>query len=175
MRAYLDAMDAAPFQGVRPSVTPRRVLAALGPAMLKLAAEKTWGAHPYFAPVAHTKFARQTLGRGPLLAVEQAAVLETNPVTARAIARLHTTYYLALPNYANNLRRLGYRDDDIKEGGSDRLVDDLVAWGDVPAITKRVQQHLDSGADHVCIQVLTQERDEIPMAAWRSLASVLLS
>jgi probable F420-dependent oxidoreductase len=126
-------------------------------------------------PVAHTKVARQTLGSGPLLAVEQAAVMETNPITARAIARLHTSYYLALPNYANNLRRLGYRDEDIKDGGSDRLVDDLVAWGDIPAIINRVNAHLDAGADHVCIQVLTQERDEIPMAAWRSLASALLN
>ena len=174
MRAYLDAMDAAPYLPPQPASEPR-VLAALGPRMLKLSAERTLGAHPYFVPVEHTTFARQTLGDGPLLAPEQAVVLERDPDRARLIARQHMARYLAAENYANNLRRLGFTDDDIASGGSDRLVDKIVAWGSLDDVTARVQAHLDAGADHVSIQVLPAQSGTLPRQEWRELASALLT
>lgn len=174
MRAYLDAMDAAPFMAAQPMADPVRVLAALGPKMLRLAAERTAGAHPYFVPVEHTLRARKTLGRGPLLATEQAVVLDTDPGAARALAREHMAMYLALPNYVNNLKRLGFTEDDIGGGGSDKLVDAIVAWGGVDAIVKRVRDHHDAGADHVCVQVLDTDPRALPLKQWRELAAALL-
>ncbi|HYM50554.1 MAG TPA: LLM class F420-dependent oxidoreductase [Candidatus Limnocylindrales bacterium] len=173
MRAYLDAMDRAPFQAVPPPEPPPRVLAALGPKMLELARDRAWGAHPYFVPVAHTAEARKVLGTGPLLAPEQAVVLETDAQKARAIARAHTKTYLRMPNYVNNLRRLGWADEDLAETGSDRLVDAIVAWGEVETVAARVAQHLHAGADHVCIQVLTEDPRKLPMEQWRVLAGAL--
>jgi probable F420-dependent oxidoreductase len=178
LRAYLDAMDAAPFAAFPPAQPPIRVLAALGPKMLALSAERASGAHPYFVPVEHTRIARQVLGQGPLLAPEQAVVLERNPERARAIARTHTARYLPSANYANNLRRLGYSEADLAGGGSDRLVDDIVAWGDAEAIIDRVRAHFQAGADHVCVQVLVEPPADgpvpLPMAEWRALAPALL-
>jgi probable F420-dependent oxidoreductase len=174
MKAYLDAMDAAPFFGVQPAAEPQRVLAALGPKMLALSADRARGAHPYFVPVEHTAEARGVLGAGPLLAPEQAAVLETDPGKAREIARQHMATYLGLPNYTNNLRRYGFGDDDIKNGGSDRLVDAIVAWGDVDAVVRRVRAHHDAGADHVCVQVLSSDIRAVPQREWRDLAEALL-
>jgi probable F420-dependent oxidoreductase len=174
MRAYLDLMDAAPFSGVGPSQPPPRVLAALGPRMLELARDRSWGAHPYFVPVEHTAEARRVLGQGPLLAPEQAVVLEDRAEKARAIARAHTRAYLRLPNYANNLRRLGYAEAELQDGGSDRLVDAIVAWGDVKTVQSRIVEHLRAGADHVCIQVLGEDRSVLPMREWRTLAEALL-
>ena len=174
MKEYLDRMDAALFFASPPPVEPVRVLAALGPRMLKLAAERASGAHPYFVPVEHTAFAREQLGQGPMLCPEQAVVLETDPEKARAVARSHMGTYLGLPNYTNNLRRLGWGDDDLGDGGSDKLVDAIVAWGDEDAIRSRVAAHHDAGADHVCVQVLTADPRELPMAQWRTLAPVLL-
>ena len=128
--AFLDALDAA-----EPTVpADRRVLAALGPRMLELAAERSAGAHPYFVPVEHTAMARRVMGEGPLLAPELTVVLEPDPTTARQLARTFTTGYLGLPNYADNLRRFAFDDDDLAGGGSDRLVDAVVAWGAVDAI-----------------------------------------
>ena len=173
MRAYLDAMDAAPHLPPRAENEPR-LLAALGPRMLKLAAERTLGAHPYFVPVEHTAFARQTMGDGPLLAPEQAVVLERDPDRAREIARAHMSRYLAAENYTNNLRRLGYTDDDIANGGSDRLVDAIVAWGSLEEVMTRVQAHLDAGADHVCVQVLPARPGTLPKQEWCELASALI-
>lgn len=197
MRAYLQAMDEAIFMAAPPPTEPPRVLAALGPRMLRLAAELAWGAHPYFVPVEHTAMARQTLGPGPLLAPEQAVVLETDPDRARDIARRHTAYYLRLANYANNLRRLGYTEEDLANGGSNRLVDALVAWGTVDTILDRIRAHLDAGADHVSVQVLLPQmpqqavvrvtapgRPDIPRGVepvplpereWRELAPALLA
>jgi probable F420-dependent oxidoreductase len=175
MRAYLEAMSKAPYQSVEPAEKPKTVLAALGPNMLKLAAEKTSGAHPYFVPVDHTRRARETLGPEALLAPEQAVVLETDPARARSIARGHTQNYLRLPNYANNLRRLGYTEEDVAGAGSDRLVDDVVAWGDLDQVTSRIRAHIDAGADHVCVQVLAQDLRALPMVAWRALAEKLLA
>jgi probable F420-dependent oxidoreductase len=174
MRAYLDGMDKATYRAVPPAVKPVRVLAALGPQMLKLAAERAAGAHPYFVPPEHTALARKILGPDRLLAVEQAALLEMDSLKARKIGRAHTSRYLTLPNYVNNLRRLGFGDDDFADGGSDRLVDAIVAWGDTDSVVKRVRAHREAGADHVCIQVLTEDPRALPTAEWRELASALL-
>jgi probable F420-dependent oxidoreductase len=174
MRAYLDAMDRAPFVAVGPARPPERVIGALAPRMLALAAERAAGAHPYFVPPEHTSRAREILGRGPLLAPEQAAVLERDATAARSIARAHMATYLGLPNYVNNLRRLGFGDADFDGGGSDRLVDAIVAWGDVDAIARRVREHHAAGADHVCVQVLDADPAALPLAQWRALAPALL-
>jgi probable F420-dependent oxidoreductase len=170
MVEYLDALDAA---GV--VTKDRRVLAALGPRMLTLAGSRTAGAHPYFVPVEHTARARQTLGDGVLLAPEVTVVLERDPSRARETARTFTTGYLTLPNYTNNLRTLGYSDDDLAGGGSDRLVDAIVAWGDLDAIAARVRAHHEAGADHVCVQVISSGRVSFPLAEYRELAPALLS
>lgn len=174
MTRYLEAMDKAPFTGVAPPEPPGRVLAALGPRMLRLAAERSLGAHPYFVPVEHTTIARKELGAGPLLAVEQAAVLSKDPTVARATARRHMKRYLALENYANNLRRIGWSDTDVAGEGSDALVDAIVAWGDEGAIKARVEKHLANGADHVCIQALRVDLAAHPLAEWFTLAPALL-
>jgi probable F420-dependent oxidoreductase len=150
------------------------VLAALRPRMLRLSAERANGALPYFVPPEHTAFARETLGDGPLLAVEQAVVFETDPSRARETARTHTSIYTGLPNYTGNLRRFGFEDEDFVPGGSDRLVDAIVAWGDMDTILDRVRAHRDAGADHVCIQVVSDSAAP-PMAAWRELAGALLT
>ncbi len=155
MRGYLDSMDNAPYVGPnRKDPPPPRVLAALGPQMLRLAAERSLGAHPYFVPVEHTRIARTELGPDPLLAVEQACTLESDPTKGREVARRHMRRYLDLDNYSNNLRRLGWGDADIGDGGSDRLVDAIVAWGDVNAVKARADAHRKNGADHVCLQIL---------------------
>ena len=174
MARYLDAMDKAPYTGAAPSEPPDRVLAALGPRMLRLAAERSIGAHPYFVPVEHTTLARKELGLGPLLAVEQAAVLATDPTVARATARKHMKRYLSLENYANNLRRLGWTDADLANDGSDKLVDAIVVWGDAREIRARVDAHHANGADHVCIQLLRADLAAHPLAEWRALAPALL-
>lgn len=175
MRAYLDAMDRAAYQAVPPATEPLRVLAALGPKMLQLAAERAAGAHPYFVTPEHTARAREILGANRLLAVEQAVVLETDSIKAREIAR---AYYMAmhldLANYVTNLRALGFTDDDFTNGGSNRLVDAIVAWGDIGAIMARVRAHHSAGADHVCLQVLTADRRALPQQEWRELAAGLL-
>jgi probable F420-dependent oxidoreductase len=175
MRQYLDAMDASLFMAAEPTEPPKRVLAALGPKMLELAAARADGAHPYFVPVEHTMLAREALGPGPLLCVEQAVVLESDPTQARQIARGYMAIYLSLPNYTNNLRRLGWTDTDLADGGSDALVDALVAWGGVDAAVERVRAHHERGADHVCVQVLAAEPDRAPAEAWRELAPALLA
>jgi probable F420-dependent oxidoreductase len=142
--------------------------------MLRLAATRAGGAHSYFVPPEHTAGARAILGSDRLLAVEQAIILETDPTKARTIARAHTARYLALPNYVNNLRRLGFGDADLTEGGSDRLVDAIVAWGDMAAVIDRVRAHQSAGANHVCIQLLPADPQALPMAQWREVASALL-
>lgn len=174
MRQYLDAMDASPYTSARPTTPTRRVLAALGPKMLELSAQKTEGAHSYFVPPEHTASARETLGAGPLLCVEQAVLLETDPSVARQVGRAHTATYVRLPNYANNLRRHGFSDEDFAHGGSDRLIDAIVAWGDVDTISARLRAHFDAGADHVCIQALDPEPRGVPTGQWRELAPAVL-
>jgi probable F420-dependent oxidoreductase len=160
MRTYLDQMDAAPYAAPRPPGGVRRVLAALRPKMLGLARDRSAGAHPYLVPPEHTARAREALGAQPWLAPEQGFVLETDAATARGLARQHLGPYLALPNYVNNLREMGFDDADFADGGSDRLADAIVAWGDEDAVAARVQAHLDAGADHVCVQPLAPTVDE---------------
>jgi probable F420-dependent oxidoreductase len=177
MRDYLDGMDHGydVYRAVRPDPTPPRVLAALGPRMLELAAARADGAHTYFVPPEHTAQARETLGPDRLLAPEQVVVLERDPGKAREIARRHTSSYLRLPNYTNNLRRFGFDDADFADGGNDRLVDTICAWGDVDAVVARVQAHLDAGADHVAVQVLVDDRRGLPRKEWAELAPALLA
>ncbi len=174
MRQYLDGMDAAPYFAVAPAEEPVRALAALGPKMLALAAERAIGAHPYFVPVEHTAIARDVMGPNAWLMPEQMVVLESDPARAREIARGAMSIYLTLPNYVNNLRRLGWTDEDFADGGTDRLVDAIVVWGDEVQIRARVDEHFAAGADHVCVQVLTDARSALPMDAWRRLAPALL-
>ena len=161
MRDYLKAVATAPYLAPRPAEAPK-VIAALGPKMLALAAELADGAHPYNTTPEHTERARGILGPAKLLCPEQMVLLETDPATARAAARRALAVYLPLPNYANNWFTLGFTSDDVAGGGSDRLIDALVAWGDEGAIRARIQAHWDAGADHVCIQPLTL--DENPLA-----------
>jgi probable F420-dependent oxidoreductase len=173
MRTYLEAMDNGLFFAAPPSVEPTRVLAALGPKMLELAREQASGAHPYFVPIEHTPVAREILGAGKILAPEQAVVLDDNPETARATARAHMQTYLGLPNYTNNLKRFGWTDDDIANGGADALVDAIVAWGTTDQVVARINAHHEAGADHVAIQVLSPDPRALPMPQWRELASAL--
>ena len=152
MRDYLDKMASAIYDSPAPAEQPPIVLAALRQKMLMLARDKADGAHPYFVPPAHTRRARATLGPGKLLAPAQAVILEADPAKARVAAREYMkTYVPRLPNYRNNLLELGYTEADFANGCSDRLVDDIVVWGDVATIKTRIQAHYDAGADHVCI------------------------
>jgi probable F420-dependent oxidoreductase len=174
MRAYLDAMDNAGYRSVAPASKPIRVLAALRPKMLELAAQRADGAHPYAVNPEHTARARQILGANRYLCPEQTVLLETDPTKARKIGRDFLELYLKLPNYTNNFLWLGFGEDDFRKGGSDRLIDAIVAWGDLDAIRNRVREHHSAGADHVCIQVLTADPHALPLHEWRELASALL-
>jgi probable F420-dependent oxidoreductase len=170
MVAYLEAMADAPYTAIEPATKPPTVLAALGPRMLKLSAAAADGAHPYFTPPAHTAMARDLLGEGPLLAPEQMVVIDTDLDNARNVARKNMARYLRQPNYTNNLLRCGFTQSDI-DGMSDRLVDGIVACGGIDATMQRVQEHLDAGADHVCIQVLVADNDlDITIGQWHELA-----
>jgi probable F420-dependent oxidoreductase len=156
MRAYLRAMAEARYQSIPPAAPTTTVLAALGPKMLELSAESADGAHPYNVTPEHTRLARTILGAGKLLCVEQGAILETSPSAARAMARRFLAIYMGLPNYVENWRRLGFTDADFAGDGSDRLVDALIVWGDEKAIRKRIDEHWQAGADHVCVQAIGQ-------------------
>ena len=151
MRNYLEQMDTAPYTAVRNENDPLTLIAALGPKMLELAKTHTQGAHPYFTGPSHTKMARDILGKGPLLCVEQKVILETDADKARELARPVAKIYNRLPNYRNNWLRMGLTDNDI-DNLSDRFIDETFAWGDVDAIRERIGAHMQAGADHVCIQ-----------------------
>ena len=155
MRRYLQQMDEAVLTAPAPPSGPCRVVAALRPRMLELAAELTHGAHTYFVPPIHTARARAILGPDPVLIPEQAIVMERDAATARAIARQYTSHYLARENYRGNLGALGFTGDDLDGAGSERLVESLVAWGDAAQIVARVAEHHAAGADHVVLQILT--------------------
>ena len=178
MAEYLEFMENSLWRASvgSPELPGNAVLAALGPKMLALAADKTAGAHPYFTTPDHTATAREVMGPDALLAPEQMCVLSTDAAEARAVARKNMAVYLALPNYANNLKRLGFTDDDLADGASDRLVDAIVVWGDDATIAARVAEHHAAGADHVCVQVLTDDpRDAAAVReGWRHLAPALL-
>ncbi len=173
MVEYLAKMDKALFMAKGPDDDGGRLLAALGPKMLELAATQANGAHPYFTTPEHTAIARETMGPDALLAPEQMVVLSTDADEARRIGRAGMKIYLGLPNYWNNLVRLGFTDADRENGGSDRLVDAIVVWGTEEQIAERVAQHHAAGADHVCVQVL-QDGTAMPEAQWRRLAPALL-
>jgi probable F420-dependent oxidoreductase len=178
MSAYLDAMDDDPFVSPDGKPTIRapvaRVLAALRPPMLRLAAEKALGAHTYLVPVEHTRRAREILGPTALLIPEQKVVLATDPDEARARARAAIGWYLDTPNYVDNLRWLGFTDSDFEGGGSNELVEALVVVGDEQAIRARLQEHLDAGATQVAIQPL-EEEDPFGLETLRRLAPVLFA
>ena len=174
MTAYLDAMEAVGYAAPPPAEPVPVVLAALGPRMLELAAARTAGAHPYFVPVEHTAMARERLGREPLLLVEQTAVLDTDRARARETARAFAARYLSLDNYANNLRRLGWADEDIAGGGSDRLLDAVVVQGAAGTIAERVRAHVDAGADHVCLQLRAPDPADLCLDAYAELRAELI-
>ena len=169
MTEYLDALSAS----TAPPARNELILAALGPRMLELSRDRAAGAHPYFVTPEHTRLARFVLGSGRLLVPEQAVVLETDPARARAISRRHMSTYLRAPNYTNNLLRLGFDAADFADPGSDRLVDAIVAWGDLEAISRRVDGHFAAGADHVCLQALPADPAALPLGEWRELAGLL--
>lgn len=160
MRSYLEGMEAAMYAGPAPEKQGMLVLAALRQKMLGLAGTQADGAHPYFVTPEHTARAREILGPEKFLAPEQKVLLESDASTAREIARAAMEVYLGLPNYRNNLLTLGFDESDFEHGGSDRLVDAIVAWGDEDTIMKRIEAHWDNGADHVCIQALRKDRQQ---------------
>jgi len=174
MRAFLDAMDDDPFVSPDATAAPRppvpRVLAALREPMLRLAAERADGAHTFLVSVEHTRRAREILGPGRVLVVEQKVLWERDPTAARARGRQALGWYLDTPNYLESLRALGFDDDDHAGGGSDRLVDALVAWGDEERIFERLRAHLDAGADQVAIQPLGDDADPLGLGVLRALA-----
>jgi probable F420-dependent oxidoreductase len=173
MGAYLDAMEAAGYTGPAPAPPVPLLLAALGPRMLELAAARTDGAHSYFVPVEHTAAARTRLGADAVLAVEQTAVLDSDPSRAIEVARAFAGRYLALPNYADNLRRLGWGDEDLAGGGSDRLLEAVIAQGSAEAVAARVREHLDAGADHVCVQLRSADPGDLCLAGYEELREAL--
>jgi len=152
MRAYLQGMQAAPYLAPDPPERPLTIVAALGPRMMALSGELADGAHPYNVPPEHTAEARSILGSGKLLCPEVWVLLETDATAARSAARQALAPYMRLDNYVNNWRRIGFGDDELAGGGSDRFIDANVAWGTEEAIRKRIQEHWDAGADHVCVQ-----------------------
>jgi probable F420-dependent oxidoreductase len=170
MVEYLDALDAAP----EPVPVDRRLLAALGPRMLELSATRAAGAHPYLVTPEHTARAREVMGPRAFLAPEQKVVLERDARAARDLGRQALAIYLTLPNYLRNLERLGFTTADFEHGGSDRVVDALVAWGDVDTVVARLEEHHAAGADHVAIQVVTEGR-RLPLEQWRTLGAALTS
>ena len=169
LTSFLDGLDAAET----PVPVDERVVAALGPKALAIAAERAGGTHPYLTTPEHSATARAVLGDGAIVAPEQGLILETDPDRARSIGREFLARYIEAPNYTNNWRRLGFTEDDLANGGSDRLVDALLAWGDDDALAARVKAHRDAGASHVCVQVLTDQLPAFPLDEWRRLAPVL--
>ena len=169
MRAFLDGLDASEA----PPPVDGRCLAALGPKMLELAGERTAGTHSYFVTVEHTRAARERLGPGKLVAPELACVVDTDAGRAKATARHYAQLYLGLRNYVQNLLRFGFNEDDVANGGSDRLIDAVIPQGSAEQIAEVVHAHLDAGADHVCVQPLGEEG--IPRNAWTTLAKVLIA
>jgi probable F420-dependent oxidoreductase len=174
MTAYLDELDAAATPNPAPKIPAPRILAAYGPKMLALARDRSAGAHSYKVNVAHTAQSREILGPDAFLGVEHAVLFETDPAAARAVARAHLATYLAGPFNVAKFRRLGYSEQDLSDGGSDRFVDDFVFWGDLDTIVRKLQAHVEAGADHVGIQVIGIEPGQTAVPYWRILAEALL-
>ena len=171
MRDYLQKMKSAPYTAPRSNETPKTVIAALGPKMLELAASEVDGAHPYFTSPVHTKMARDILGPDPWLCVEQKVILESDADKARTVARRAASTYQGLPNYRNNWLRMGLELDDINDAGSDRFIDATFAWGSVENINRRIDEHLDAGASHVCIQPI-DPNGNIAQPDWNALEAL---
>lgn len=168
MRGFLDGIDAAR----EPIPADERALAALGPKMLDLSAQRTLGSLPYFTPVEHTRFARERLGEGKLLAVELACAIDDDRDVAREKAHAYAAFYLRLSNYTSNLRRFGFTDEDLADGGSDRLIDAVVPSGSADEIVALAREHVDAGADHVCFQPVGASG--VPREEWAALAAALI-
>jgi probable F420-dependent oxidoreductase len=179
MRAYLDAMDAAPFVSPLPGETaaaaPVPRFAALRPGMLRLAAERADGAHPYMTTPNATAAAREILGPDALLLPEQAFVLETDASVARRIGRGYMAWYLGVETYQKSLLWQCFGEDDLAAGGSDRLVDAIAAWGDEQAVRSRVQEHFDAGATHLAVQAIAEDPLAVELDAYRRVAPALLA
>lgn len=172
MRSYVEAMDDAPFDGHPPEKPAPRLLAALGPRMTALAGELSDGVHPFLSTPHHTSMARRIVGPAKFIGVEQAVLMSSDADSARATARAHLGRFLAWPNYRRHLERIGFDEGDLTGGGSDRLVDALYAWGDEAAIRVRIREHLEAGADHVCLQAIPAAEDEA--STLRALAPAFL-
>ncbi len=168
MRSFLEGLATAE----RPVPRERMTVAALGPRMLDLSFERTLGTHPYFTPPAHTKFARERLGPSALVAPELAVVVDDDHLSAKIAAREYAHFYLGLSNYTSNLLRFGFTEDDLENGGSERLIDEIVPQGSAAQLAPAVQSHLDAGADHVCVQVVGVQG--VPADQWRALARTLI-
>lgn len=178
MRGYLDAMDGAAFVSPLPGESAQtapvpRVLAALRPPMLRLAGERADGAHPYMTVPEATAHAREVIGPGKLLAPELAFVLERDPVEARRVGRAYLQWYLGVENFRASLLWQGFTEDDLGGGGSDRLVDAIVAWGDEGVVAARLREHLAAGADHVCIQAVSDDPLAAGLESYRRMAAAL--
>ena len=174
MRTYLDAMEKAPWRLKVGTEPPPVVLAALGPKMMELARDRSAGAHPYFVPVEHTREARSILGGDRLLAPEAAVVFTTERSKAREAGNRYMQTYLVLDNYRRNLQRLGWSDQELEPPGSDRIFDAVVAWGSIDDIAAKLKRHLDAGADHVAVQVLTTMPERAPLDDLRRLAPLVI-
>ncbi len=169
MTEYLDTMDSIAYQGPPPAEPPRRVLGALGPKMIGLSGERSWGAHTYLVSPDHTAKARDILGPDAVLAVEQSVILDLDLTKAKEQAKTTVGLYATYARHQqNNMRRMGFSPDD-----HDGLADALVAYGDLDRISARVKDHFDAGADHVCIQVLTEDKSSLPIKQWRELATIM--
>ncbi len=166
-RAFLDGLDGA----VTPLPRDHTVIAALGPRMLELSAQRTLGTHPYFVPVAHSRLAREAVGAGKLVAPEVACVLDDETDRARETARSYAALYLGLTNYTRNLLHCGFTEDDIAHGGSDALIDAVIPHGSAAEIAAVARAHVDAGADHVCLQTIGVSG--VPRAQWAALAAAL--
>ncbi len=172
MKHYLDELDDQP----QPIPADRRVIAAMGPKMLEVARDRAAGSHPYIVPSAHTRFARGELGTGPLLAPGVPVILDADPERARQLARnFLANPYSTLPNYTNTWLAHGFTAADLADGGSDALVDGLVAWGDEQAVAAHVGEHHAAGADHVCMHVVCEDRQRLPREEWRRLAAAMIA
>jgi len=167
MREFFDGLDGAET----PVPKGERLAAALGPKMLDLSKERSLGTHPYFITPEHTRYVRERLGAGVLVAPEVAVVVEADPETARKVAREYAKLYLGLTNYTNNLLKFGFNESDLANGGSDRLIDAVIPHGSAEQVAEAIQTHLAMGADHVCLQPLGQDE---PTEDYRALAAALL-